>query len=425
MNPAPPPRPPPPADKVVGELKRLLGDCVFMPCHGKAPHIKWKDLTLADMTPEYLATLPESNIGVLLGEVSGGLCSIDFDKDRFVQDFLALNPTLIDTFRTRGARGCQFWVRIKGDYPPFRKLGDGDGEWRTSKEGKHQSIVWGIHPDTGKPYQWLVRKPAIEVEYKAIAWPAGLTPTGNLPIGDLPIGVLPVARPTITMEEVGELEEVKDTGSSSVPVLADVANQDVSMAFGAGCQSTTRNYAASFNAVLTLIHMRQVDSLLSIPPREKQYLAQTWYNHLRTLGRIHGKPPSHYYNDMLSSIKNARRNMKSKNPIPQAWVLAQSNPLPPEASAYQDDPRMQSLIALCYQMDIATDHGEWFLSRATLSKLMKLNATDTRSLTESFNVLIAFGLLEVVTPYDRLSHKATIYRWNGQRTQSQDTERPA
>ena len=42
----------------------------------------WQKLTLADMTPAYLASLNHGgNIGILLGKASEGLCTIDCDDD--------------------------------------------------------------------------------------------------------------------------------------------------------------------------------------------------------------------------------------------------------------------------------------------------------------------------------------------------------
>jgi hypothetical protein len=41
-----------------------------------------------------------------------------------------------------------------------------------------------------------------------------------------------------------------------------------------------------------------------------------------------------------------------------------------------------------------------------------LNATETRHwLGECFNVLLGYGILEVVTPHDKDAHKATTYRY--------------
>jgi hypothetical protein len=76
--------------------------------------------------PEYLAQLNhDGNIGVLLGS---GLVTIDLDRDEVVEQFLRLNPKLCETLRSRRVRGCNFWLRIKGNYPRACKLTTKTGE---------------------------------------------------------------------------------------------------------------------------------------------------------------------------------------------------------------------------------------------------------------------------------------------------------
>jgi hypothetical protein len=104
---------------VVSELKELLGSPVVFidwPKGVKGAKRKWGNLTVADMTPEYLAKLQDGNIGVALGEKSCGLLAIDIDDDALVEPFLALNSHLSGTLQTRGARGRVFWVRANGEY---------------------------------------------------------------------------------------------------------------------------------------------------------------------------------------------------------------------------------------------------------------------------------------------------------------------
>ncbi len=73
-----------------------------------------------------------------------------------------------------------------------------------------------------------------------------------------------------------------------------------------------------FVAVLALIRLLEVESLEDLPSREKFCFAELWYKHLHSLGRINmSKTKTHYYADIMNSIKNATANAKSKNPIPQ------------------------------------------------------------------------------------------------------------
>jgi hypothetical protein len=109
------------------------------------------------------------NIGVLL---TSGLATIDIDNDRDAEEFLRLNPKLTGTLRTRGARGFNLWIHPTGDYPArtlFLKKIDGTdwGEWR----GKGQTVIRGQHPE-GNQYQRLIERPAIEIGFSEIDWPA-------------------------------------------------------------------------------------------------------------------------------------------------------------------------------------------------------------------------------------------------------------
>ncbi len=108
------------ANEIVAELKELLGELVVFigwPRGVKGTRRKWKHLRPEDMTPAYLSKLPRGNIGVALGEVSGGLCAIDLDSEELVQPFLAVNAHLSETLQTHGSRGCVFWIRLIGKYP--------------------------------------------------------------------------------------------------------------------------------------------------------------------------------------------------------------------------------------------------------------------------------------------------------------------
>ena len=108
-------------------LSRLLGpDVVLLPVWAKSKKPKdsnWTKLTSKDMqSPRHLHQLHYSNIGVLLGKASGGLCTIDIDSDELVGEFLKANPLLKQTLQSKGQRGQNFWVKAKGDYPSTKKI---------------------------------------------------------------------------------------------------------------------------------------------------------------------------------------------------------------------------------------------------------------------------------------------------------------
>lgn len=159
-------------------IRSLLGhDAVLLPiARGrKAPAIAgWTTLTKVVMEDEqYIAQLGSGNIGVLLGRASNGLCSIDIDSDEAMDAFLALNPRLVSTLRTRRSRGCNLWLRVRGTFPPLTKLVRPDesdwGEWRA--DGGQTVIHCEVD---GVPYRMLVLAPPVEMSFHEIVWPPEL-----------------------------------------------------------------------------------------------------------------------------------------------------------------------------------------------------------------------------------------------------------
>ena len=164
---------PPDPDHVV-RIRDQLGPCVLLkvPTGKKGPRIRgWQRLGQTDMTPEYLASLNHGqNIGVLLGAASEGLCSIDIDNDNQLEAFLRLNPGLRESLISRGSRGGNIWLRIKGGYLPAGKIKDRKGkprgEWRADG---NQTVIYGQHP-SGCRYRDNGKRP-LEIQFQEINWP--------------------------------------------------------------------------------------------------------------------------------------------------------------------------------------------------------------------------------------------------------------
>lgn len=167
----------------VSEILEWL-DCpaVLLPIpHGKkSPSFDgWQNISSIEMQkPEYVARFANgSNVGVLLGAPSSGLCSIDLDDDGLVENFLEANPRLRATLQTKRLRGCNFWVRITGDYPSIKPFHHARlknekqkplavGEWRSTGG---QTVIHG--QVDGLPYQRVVEAKPIEMRFDEIIWP--------------------------------------------------------------------------------------------------------------------------------------------------------------------------------------------------------------------------------------------------------------
>jgi P4 family phage/plasmid primase-like protien len=175
----------------VKHLVSLLGDDVVLlrvNLGEKGPRWRgWQNTTIEMMQNErYLNALNKSNIAVLTGEPSGGLCSIDIDDDEAVEPFLALNPTLRETLRSHGRRGCNVWVRITGAYPPPSDIKKADGsawgEWRSSGVC---TMIHGVHPK-GMSYTRSPEVSPVTMHFGEIQWPDDLILPWLAPDDELP-----------------------------------------------------------------------------------------------------------------------------------------------------------------------------------------------------------------------------------------------
>ena len=166
------------SDKTVESIRGRLGqDVVLLPIPDgrKAPAMKaWSSLTIAAMSdPAHLAQLRLGNIGVLLGGPSNGLCTVDIDDDGQVAPFLERNPRLAATLRTRRARGCNFWIRVRGAHPPLTKLATGEGKaWGEWRADGGQTLIYG--QVDGIPYGIVVDATPVEMAFEEIEWPPEL-----------------------------------------------------------------------------------------------------------------------------------------------------------------------------------------------------------------------------------------------------------
>lgn len=154
-------------------LYSLLGDAVFLtiPLGEKGPKEPgWHQVTFEQSADDRLDLLRAvergGNIGVLLGPKSNRLLALDLDDDKLIDQWLNRAPWLAETLRSKGKRGCQFWLRLEVgcDYPNGKavyKLTEGGkvlGELRLGGTAGAQSIIFGIHPE-GMEYQIVVEKP--------------------------------------------------------------------------------------------------------------------------------------------------------------------------------------------------------------------------------------------------------------------------
>ena len=377
-------------------LTQLLGPAVFIawPRGSKGTKMKWKHLTLADMTPEYLAKLGAGNIGVALGEVSNGLCAIDADTDNFAESLLAVNPMFHNTLQTHGARGRVFWLRFKGDYPKrTSKLttasGENVGEFRSNGS---QSIVSGIHPDTHEPYSFIVERPVAQVEFASIVWPGIVQP--------------PECSHTQCIEPMERIERrdaVRSVGSvgsvGSIPLVESV--------FDALRLSTVTNPHQSQDRLWTLARAlktleRNRDGKFTVT--ELREIFNRWYD----LSKPYLRPEQtkqDYFSEFMRAYDRAIKPL-DESALADAWARANSEPLPPEALELAEYPDLQRLISLCRQLQIFAGEQPFYLSCYVVQRLFKLDNHTTG--WKWLRMLSTMQIIEVVKQGD--AHRATRYR---------------
>src|SRR4030095_16391886 len=126
----------------------LCEDVFFVPCEWstKKPLVTYVERPFeSTKTEAYRAvfSVQDVNVAVYLGKASGGLCAIDFDKDEDLAAFVALNPKLANTKRSRGSRGGMVWLRVQGEFPESCNPEHKRFEWRADKR---LSTIYGRHP---------------------------------------------------------------------------------------------------------------------------------------------------------------------------------------------------------------------------------------------------------------------------------------
>jgi P4 family phage/plasmid primase-like protien len=155
------------------KLTAMLGeDVYFVPCERgtKRPLVTYVQRPFeSTKTDAYHALFAagDTNIAVYLGKASGGLCAIDFDRDEDLAAFLAVNPKLAATTRSRGSRGGMVWVRMAAEFPA--SCTTQHFEWRANER---LSTIYGRHPK-GMDYTLTVNAAPVTLPFTDIVWPEG------------------------------------------------------------------------------------------------------------------------------------------------------------------------------------------------------------------------------------------------------------
>ena len=351
----------------IEHLRELVDPAVLLPwpSGSKGNRKKWKHLQLTDMNDNgYLAGLEKAgNIGVALGQVSGGLVTIDLDCDDCVNPLLDANPLLTNTLRTAAERGCNIWLRCTGEYPRSCNLTDRSGnkvgEWRADGS---QTIIVGIHP-SGVPYQFLVEEPVITIDYGAIIWPDPFILPLHATERKRGRGVRRVKR-----EQVVREKEVVCVGCVGGEIGRFVGGSDLI------AQIAPTDYHQNNASLFKLARLtKSYESAIARPATEPELeaLFDRWCFRARPFWRSE-LTRDDYYAEFLEAYSYAQIGLDA-DPLELALSRAKSAPLP-QVLGFTDE-RIRLLAAICREMQSLLGEKPFFLPTRKLGEVLGVHWT--------------------------------------------------
>lgn len=387
----------------VEELRQLLGRDVLLlswPWGKKGDKRRWKHLTADAMNdPEYLRRLEVGNIGVALGDVSGGLCSLDIDTDEGVQEFLRLNPLIANTLQSRGKRGCNLWWRVEAPYPPLtplKRYGMSWGEWRATGS---QTIIHGRHPE-GHDYKLINKVAPTRIRTLDIQWLDGTTP---------PIKGGPIANDTewtvqTELTERTERTEANRSGNGLVACASPSKGIEEALQL-----SLPRKSHENHKCLFTLaraVKALELSENRAFSIHEKKKVFLKWHFNanpfLRTTQSL-----DEYWFEFLEAYENAIHPL-GVDPITTAWDNANGKSPPASADQFASA-EMRLLVSLCRELQALCGKSPFFIASRTVQRLFHhdSHATGARWLKG----LCRSGVLKEVEKGGPDTNKATRYRY--------------
>ena len=394
---------------IVGELLDLLGsDVLLLHCRlgTKKPVGKWKDLTADAMSdPDYLARLGRGNIGVVLGQRSGGLCSLDIDSDEGVGAFNDLNRAICQTLCTRGARGCNLWWRLQGPYPgltPLKHDGLAWGEWRADGA---QTIIWGLHPG-GERYRFVKGLKPLAIGFPDIRWPENMTPRFSL---------APQAADTERTEttqfpeSTQATERTEDTqadrsGKGEPALVPPAFTSDEALA-AARARAPGGNHERLFTLArgIKAVERSQGGALSH---SELKAVFERWFAeakpHLKE-----GLGFDDYWFEFMEGYEHVQHPLGA-GVLETTWAKAAGLPLPAVAEQFQD-PNLRQVVSLCRELWLVCGRKPFFVSCRTLQRL--LGHPDHVRAARWLRGLVRSKILAVVEVGGATTRRATRYRY--------------
>jgi hypothetical protein len=344
--------------------------------------VDFTKITLKDMTdPDYRHRLAQGNIGVVQGEASGGIASIDIDDDAGADEFLALNPDLRETLRTRGARGFNVWFYPEGDKVPhsckFKREGKPWGEWRFNG---CQTIIAGVHT-SGVPYVILCATPAIHYPFDKVKFPVGVTAR-----------FLHSTNDSITVTKEQQTTDQQTDRPQSVvlcnPLIPPCPSVYSNAGNGLWDKETLETLLAgtiptqtggNHERLFTLARRVKAFALgqpAPLPEAQLRAVFSVWYERATAFLRADQSWDEYHY-EFVEAYEDVKRP-GGDIVVNIAWkaVNAANAPLPPEAALVMDA-RLKKLVALCHLLQALAGPQPFYLACRTVQRLYGLRTHET------------------------------------------------
>lgn len=329
----------------VASLLKLLGRALLVHCEwGRKECFQngWNELPVEAMNdPAHLALLGTGNLGCRLGDVSGGLITIDIDDDAEVQPFLDINPRLNSTLRTVGARGCQLWFRTSLPCPPTRKISRHGKPWGELRSNGAQSIIDGQHPN-GRRYQNNWHRP-IDLDVSEIRWPDGIL---NPLIGNS-------GSPTHATHATHATQATQVILTDSLSCLSDGLLFPDTLIQQALPSHTGQNHDLLFH-LARLVRTMEASQQTAFAPGARHNIFQRWF--ARAQGFVKPNLTEHDYWDEFEIAYENVRFLLGEQVLQKVWETS-AGEVPPALAAYLDKmhipcPKRRRLANLCRLLQI-------------------------------------------------------------------------
>ena len=410
------------------KLLSLLGHNVLLiPCHYGTKISKisgWNKLSIECMQDsKYLKKLEGSNIAVKVGSASSGLCSIDIDDDSQYQAFLNLNPALKETLQTKGQRGGNIWVFIKGYCPAAKKTGPNNPwniEWRS--DGNY-TIIQGMHP-SGVDYQILSEAHPLTISLDDIIWPEAS-------------GIREKLERDITNKQLPLDDNQGNQGNQSNQGNHFNNNTlygcHLSESFEEALEQYTeklktliprgrnKNHASLFNlGRLSLSIARKCKRNLNISEHRKIF--EKWLG-----GNEANLNPNQtaddYFSEYLESVKGAKTGIE-ESAVACAAALAKEGQYPLNLNNLPNQ-ELTLLAALCFNLQqLNNSDGKFFLGLKDIISHLFPNISASTASRRIRSLHKEYGTLKRTSIGNSKSGMASEYLWIGEVSQSEDETVP-